>query len=92
LHNKFSRLDNGTRTLYTPKEGFIHIMFNGVEIVLEYNAKVGTHIDVLIDSQSKTFDKALDMFHKHIMKHIQERRVAPNGCQGVTLVEGVICT
>ncbi len=33
-------------------------MFNGVEIVLEYNAKVGTHIDVLIDSQSKTFDEA----------------------------------
>jgi hypothetical protein len=43
-------LDNGTRALYTPKEGFIHIEFNGVEIILEYNAKVGTHIDVLVYS------------------------------------------
>jgi len=67
-------------------------VFNGVEIVLEYNAKVGTHIDVLVYSQSKTFDEALDIFHKHIMKQIQKCCVAPNGCQGVTLVEGVICT
>jgi hypothetical protein len=62
LHNKISRLDNGTRALYRPKKGFVHIMFNGVEIVLEYNTKVGTHIDVLVYSQSKTFDEALDMF------------------------------
>jgi len=67
-------------------------VFNGVEIVLEYNANVGTHIDVLVYSQSKTFDEALDMFHEHIMKHIQERCAAPNGCQGVTLVEGIIRT
>jgi hypothetical protein len=46
-------------------------MFNGVEIVLEYNAKVGTHIDVLVHSQFKAFDEALDMFHKHIMKHFK---------------------
>jgi hypothetical protein len=32
------------------------------------------------------------MFHEHIMKHIQERCAAPNGCQGVTLVEGIIRT
>ncbi|CAK9224949.1 unnamed protein product [Sphagnum troendelagicum] len=90
LYNKFSRLDNGTRAVYTPKDGFIDIVFNGVEFVLEYNANVGTHIDVLVHSQSKTLDEALDMFHEHIMKHIQERCAAPNGCQGVTLVEGVI--
>ncbi|CAK9272315.1 unnamed protein product [Sphagnum jensenii] len=92
LYNKFSRLDNGTRAVYTPKDGFIDIVFNGVEFVLEYNANVGTHIDVLVHSQSKTLDEALDMFHEHIMKHIQERCAAPNGCQGVTLVEGVIRT
>ncbi len=92
MYNKFSRLDNGTRAVYTPKDGFIDIVFNGVEFVLEYNANVGTHIDVLVHSQSKTLDEALDMFHEHIMKHIQERCAAPNGCQGVTLVEGVIRT
>jgi hypothetical protein len=85
-------MDNGARALYVPKEGFIHIVFNGVENVLEYNANVGTHIDVLVYSQSKTFDEALDMFHEYIMKHIQERCAAPNGCQGVTLVEGIIRT
>ncbi len=92
LYNKFSQLDNGTRALYTPKEGLIYIVFNGVEFVLEYNANVGTHIDVLVYSQSKTLEEALDMFHEHIMKHIQERCAAPNGCQGVTLLEGDIRT
>jgi hypothetical protein len=80
------------RALYEPKNDFIYIMLNGVEVVVDYNADVGTHIDVLVHSESKSFDNALDIVHKHIMNKILERCVATDGCQGVVLVEGVIRT
>jgi hypothetical protein len=77
------------RALYEPKNDFIYIMLNGVEVVVDYNADVGTHIDVLVHSKSKSFDNALDIVHEHIMDKILERCVATDGCQGVVLVEGV---
>ncbi|KAH8944678.1 hypothetical protein BDL97_13G125300 [Sphagnum fallax] len=80
------------RALYEPKNNFIYIMLNGVEVVVDYNADVGTHIDVLVHSKSKSFDNALDIVHEHIMDKILERCVATDGCQGVVLVEGVIRT
>jgi len=94
LHNQFSTLekDMNMRALYEPKNNFIYIMLNGVEVVVDYNADVGTHIDVLVHSKSKSFDNALDIVHKHIMDKILERCVATDGCQGVVLVEGVIRT
>ncbi len=78
--------------LYEPKNNFIHITLNGVEVVVDYNADVGTHIDVLVHSRSKSFDNALDIVHGHIMDKILEHCVATDGCQGVVLVEGVIRT
>jgi hypothetical protein len=94
LHNQFLTLEKGMnmRALYEPKNNFIYIMLNGVEVVVDYNADVGTHIDVLVHSKSKCFDNALDIVHKHIMDKILERCVAADGCQGVVLVEGVIRT
>ncbi|CAK9224936.1 unnamed protein product [Sphagnum troendelagicum] len=94
LHNQFLTLekDMNMRALYEPKNNFIHIMLNGVEVVVDYNADVGTHIDVLVHSKSKSFDNALDIVHEHIMDKILERCVATDGCQGVVLVEGVIRT
>jgi hypothetical protein len=80
------------RALYEPKNNFIYIMLNGVEVVVDYNADVGTHIDVLVHSESKSFDNALDIVHEHIMDKILERCVATDGCQGIVLVEGVIRT
>jgi hypothetical protein len=91
LHNQLM-LEKDMRALYEPKNNFIHIMLNGVEVVVDYNADVGTHIDVLVHSKSKSFDNALDIVHEHIMDKILERCVATDGCQGVVLVEGVIRT
>ncbi|CAM6067889.1 unnamed protein product [Sphagnum tenellum] len=67
-------------------------MLNGVEIVMDYNANVGTHIDVLVCSHEKSFDEALDIVHEDIIEKIRERCAAVDGCQGVALVEGVIST
>ncbi|KAH9566189.1 hypothetical protein CY35_04G117700 [Sphagnum magellanicum] len=94
LHNQFLKLekDMNMRALYEPKNNFIYIMLNGVEVVVDYNADVGTHIDVLVHCKSKSFDNALDIVHEHIMDKILERCVATDGCQGVVLVEGVIRT
>jgi hypothetical protein len=93
LHNQLTlEKDMNMRALYEPKNNFIHIMLNGVEVVVDYNADVGTHIDVLVHSKSKSFDNALDIVHEHIMDKILERCVATDGCQGVVLVEGVIRT
>ncbi len=91
LHNQLM-LEKDMRAFYEPKNNFIHIMLNGVEVVVDYNADVGTHIDVLVHSRSKSFDNALDIVHEHIMDKILERCVATDGCQGVALVEGVIRT
>jgi hypothetical protein len=93
LHNQLTlEKDMNMRALYEPKNNFIYIMLNGVEVVVDYNADVGTHIDVLVHSKSKSFDNALDIVHEHIMDKILERCVATDGCQGVVLVEGVIRT
>jgi hypothetical protein len=91
LHNQLTSEKDMT-ALYEPKNNFIHITLNGVEVVVDYNADVGTHIDVLVHSRSKSLDDALDIVHEHIMDKILERCVAADGCQGVVLVEGVIRT
>ncbi|KAH9566191.1 hypothetical protein CY35_04G117900 [Sphagnum magellanicum] len=92
LHNNFLKVDKEMRAVYKPKKDFIYIMLNGVEIVMDYNATVGTHIDVLVCSHEKSFDEALDIVHGHIIEKIRERCAAADGCQGVALVEGVIRT
>jgi hypothetical protein len=71
---------------YFLKKDLIFIVFYGVEIVLEYNGNVGTHIDVFVRSNSKTFDDAWTLF----TTHIQALCVASGGCQGVLLVEGIV--
>jgi hypothetical protein len=92
LHNNFLKVDKEMTAVYKPKKDFIYIMLNGVEIVMDYNANVGTHIDVLVCSHEKSFDEALDIVHGHIIEKIRERCAAADGCQGVALVEGVIRT
>ncbi|KAH8965360.1 hypothetical protein BDL97_04G115100 [Sphagnum fallax] len=92
LHNNFLKEDIEMRAVYKPKRDFIYVMLNGVEIVMDYNANVGTHIDVLVCSHEKSFDEALDIVHGHIIEKIREHCAAADGCQGVALVEGVIRT
>ncbi|CAK9272298.1 unnamed protein product [Sphagnum jensenii] len=93
LHNQLMlEKDMNMRALYEPKNNFIYIMLNGVEVVVDYNADVGTHIDVLVHSKSKSFDNALDIVHEHIMDKIFDRCTATDGYQFVVLVEGVIRT
>jgi hypothetical protein len=92
LHNNFLKVDKEMRAVYKPKRDLIYVMLNGVEIVMDYNANVGTHIDVLVCSHEKSFDEALDIVHGHIIEKIRERCAAADGCQGVALVEGVIRT
>ncbi|KAH9566186.1 hypothetical protein CY35_04G117400 [Sphagnum magellanicum] len=92
LHNNFLKVDKEMRAVYKPKRDFIYVMLNGVEIVMDYNANVGTHIDVLVCSHEKSFDEALHIVHGHIIEKIRERCAAADGCQGVALVEGVIRT
>jgi hypothetical protein len=92
LYNNFLKVDKEMRAVYKPKRDFIYVILNGVEIVMDYNANVGTHIDVLVCSHEKSFDEALDIVHGHIIEKIQQRCAAADGCQGVALVEGVIRT
>ncbi len=92
LHNNFLKVDKEMTAVYKPKRDFIYVMLNGVEIVMDYNANVGTHIDVLVCSHEKSFDEALDIVHGNIIEKIRERCAAADGCQGVALVEGVIRT
>jgi hypothetical protein len=91
LHNQLTSEKDMT-ALYEPKNNFIHITLNGVEVVVDYNADVGNHIDVLVHTRSKSLDAALDIAHEHIMDKILERCIAADGCQGIVLVEGVIRT
>jgi hypothetical protein len=75
---------------YVLEKDLILIVFNGVEIVLEYHGNVGTHIDVLVRSNSMSFDNALEIVHEHVMTHVHKLGVSSGGCQGVLLVEGIV--
>ncbi|KAH8955519.1 hypothetical protein BDL97_08G143500 [Sphagnum fallax] len=90
LHNKFLGPSNHMTADYFLEKDLILIVFNGVEIVLEYHGNVGTHIDVLVRSNSMSFDDALEIVHEHVMTHVQELCVSSGGCQGVLLVEGIV--
>jgi len=90
LHNKFLGPSNHMTADYVLEKDLILIVFNGVEIVLEYHGSVGTHIDVLVRSNSMSFDDALEIVHEHVMTHVQELCVSSGGCQGVLLVEGIV--
>ncbi|CAK9235493.1 unnamed protein product [Sphagnum troendelagicum] len=90
LHNKFLGPSNHMTAHYFLEKDLILIVFNGVEIVLEYHGNVGTHIDVLVRSNSMSFDDALEIVHEHVMTHVQELCVSSGGCQGVLLVEGIV--
>jgi hypothetical protein len=75
---------------YFLRKDLIFIVFDWVENVLEYCANVGTHIDVLVRSHSKSLDDALDIVCEHIIWHIQALSVASGVCQQVILVEGIV--
>jgi hypothetical protein len=90
LHNKFHKPTNCMAREYILKKNSIFILYNGVEIVVQYDSDVATHIDVLVRSEEKTYDEALDIVHNHVTKHIQDLRGEFNGCQGVVLLEGIV--
>jgi len=90
LHNKFLGPDNRMTADYTFKENAIFILYDGIEIVVEFNNDVSSHIDVLVHSNHKSYDQALDIVHERIMKHIQTLRGAFDGCQGIILLEGIV--
>lgn len=90
LHNKFLEPTNCMAGEYILKKNSILILYNGVEIVVQYDSDVATHIDVLVHSEEKTYDEALDIVHNHVTKHIQDLRGEFNGCQGVVLLEGIV--
>jgi len=75
---------------YILKKNSIFILYNGVEIVVQYDSDVATHIDVLVRSEEKTYDEALDIVHNHVTKHIQDLPSEFNVCQGVVLLEGIV--
>ncbi len=58
--------------------------------MVEFNNDVSSHIDVLICSNGKSYDEALDIVHEHIMKHIQTFWSVFDGCQGIILLEGIV--
>jgi len=83
-------LDNQMTTDYTFKENAISILYDGIEIVVEFDNDVSSHIDVLVCSIEKEYDEALDIVHEHITKHIQTFQGAFDGCQGIILLEGIV--
>jgi hypothetical protein len=78
------------KNTYTFKENFISILYDGIEIVVEFDNDVSSHIDVLVRSSDKKYDAALDIVHEQITKHIQTLRGAFDGCQGIILLEGIV--
>ncbi len=90
LHDKFLEPTNCMARQYILKKNSIFILYNGVEIVVQYDSDVATHIDVLVRSKEKTYDEALDIVHNHVTKHIQDLRGEFNGCEGVVLLEGIV--
>jgi hypothetical protein len=90
LHNKFLGPDSDMTNIYTFKENFISILYDGIEIVVEFDNDVSSHIDVLVRSSEKEYDAALDIVHERITKHIQTLRGAFDGCQGIILLEGIV--
>jgi len=75
---------------YTFKENAISILYDGIEIVVQFDNDVSSHIDVLVRSIKKEYDEALDIVHARITKHIQTLRGAFDGCQGIVLLEGIV--
>jgi hypothetical protein len=75
---------------YTFKENAISILYDGIEILVEFDNDVSSHIDVLVRSTEKEYDEALDIVHERITKHIQTLRGAFDGCQGIILLEGIV--
>ncbi|CAK9871826.1 unnamed protein product [Sphagnum jensenii] len=90
LHNKFVGPDNQMIADYTFKENAISILYDGIEILVEFDNDVSSHIDVLVRSTEKEYDEALDIVHERITKHIQTLRGAFDGCQGIILLEGIV--
>jgi hypothetical protein len=66
---------------YTFKNNAISILYDGMEIVVEFDDDVSSHIDILVRSSEKEYDEALDIVHERITKHIQTLRGAFDGCQ-----------
>jgi len=57
--------------IYTFKENFISILYDGIEIVVDFDSDASSHIDVLVRSSEKEYDAALDIVHERVTKHIQ---------------------
>jgi hypothetical protein len=83
-------LGNDMKNTYTFKENFISILYDGIEIVVEFDNDVSSHIDVLVRSSDKKYDAALDIVHEQITKHIQTLQGAFDGCQGIILLKGIV--
>ncbi len=81
--------DNQMTADYTFKENAISILYDGMEIVVEFDNDVSSHIDILVRSE-KEYDEALHIVHERITKHIQTLRGAFDGCQGIILLEGIV--
>jgi hypothetical protein len=75
---------------YTFKENAISILYDGIEIVVEFDNDVSSHIDVLVRSSEEEYDEALYIVHERITKHIQTLRGVFDGCQGIILLEGIV--
>ncbi len=90
MHNEFLGPDKQMTADYTFKENAISILYDGIEIVVEFDNDVSSHIDVLVRSNEKEYDEALDIVHERITKHIQTLRGAFDGCQGIILLEGIV--
>ncbi len=58
-------------TNYTFKENAIFIFYDGIEIVVEFDNDMSSHIYVLVRSSEKEYDAALNIVHERITKHIQ---------------------
>ncbi len=90
MHNEFLGSNNQMTADYTFKKNAISILYDGIEIVVEFDNDVSSHIDILVRSSEKEYDEALDIVHECITKHIQALRGAFDGCQGIILLEGIV--
>jgi len=74
------------------EKNLMKICVNGLEIFMELsgNQMLGhVFIDILVKS-SKTEIQTIQLIHDHVLSPIEDLCNSPQGCQGVTLMKGVL--
>ncbi len=78
--------------IFENEKNLMNICVNGLEILVELSGNEmhgHTFIDILVKS-SKSEIQTIQFVHDHVLSRIEHLCSSPEGCQGVTLIKGVL--